>query len=89
MPQVARFSAELSCDVLLWEFCFWGLISTDKTTWWALTESEMGDGNIESRTKISFKVILFPVSPFLAVGTYGKERKKVGRPLMVLVHDYI
>jgi hypothetical protein len=49
----------------------------------------MGDGNIELRTKISFKVILFPVNPFLAVGTYGKERKKVGRPLMVLVLDYI
>jgi hypothetical protein len=49
----------------------------------------MGDGNIELRTKISFKVILFPVNRFLVVGTYGKERKKVGRPLMVLLHDYI
>ncbi len=30
MPQAARFSADLSCDVLLWEFCLWGLDSLDK-----------------------------------------------------------
>ncbi len=29
------------------------------------------------------------MNPFLAVGTCGKERTKVGRPLLVLVHDYI